>query len=126
MATSPYFSRLTLKKADLEFACSRGHQEVVIPEEEQEAETEEQAEEEEEGEEGVGEEVEESEAGKKPAKKPDSNFMVDLLRSGNSSLSLVELFKFKKAFYEADDNENGVLEWEEFRDAFHIISKAPE
>jgi len=48
--------------------------------------------------------------------------MVDLLRSGHSSLSLVELFKFKKAFYAADDNGNGVLEWEEFREAFRLIS----
>ena len=107
------------KKADIEFACSRGGQEEEEDEEEEEV-VEEVGDEPEEGEEGEGEE---GEGGKKPAKKPDSNFMVDLLRSGNSSLSLVELFKFKKAFYEADDNENGVLEWEEFRDAFHIISK---
>ena len=44
----------------------------------------------------------------------DNNFMVDLLTKGSNALSLAEVFKFKKAFFEADDNGNGVLEWEEF------------
>jgi len=52
----------------------------------------------------------------------DNNFMVDLLTNGSNALSLAEVFKFKKAFFEADDNDNGVLEWEEFLEAFRIIS----
>jgi len=56
------------------------------------------------------------------AKGSDNNFMVDLLTNGSNALSLAEVFKFKKAFFEADDNDNGVLEWEEFLEAFRIIS----
>ena len=104
------------KKADVEFACSRGAGEEEDEEDDEEEEALEAVDEEPESPEGAADGV------RQPAKKPDSNFMVDLLRSGNSSLSLVELFKFKKAFYAADDNDNGVLEWEEFRDAFHMIS----
>lgn len=56
------------------------------------------------------------------AKPADGSFMVDLLTNGDNALSLSELFKFKKAFFAADDNGNGVLEWEEFLQAFRLIS----
>eukprot|EP00658_Telonema_sp_P-2_P070358 TRINITY_DN59895_c0_g1_i1.p1 TRINITY_DN59895_c0_g1~~TRINITY_DN59895_c0_g1_i1.p1 ORF type:complete len:1009 (-),score=217.02 TRINITY_DN59895_c0_g1_i1:184-3210(-) len=52
----------------------------------------------------------------------DGSFMVDLLTNGDNALSLAELFKFKKAFFAADDNGNGVLEWEEFLQAFRLMS----
>eukprot|EP00656_Telonema_subtile_P001572 TRINITY_DN10689_c0_g1_i6.p1 TRINITY_DN10689_c0_g1~~TRINITY_DN10689_c0_g1_i6.p1 ORF type:complete len:1010 (-),score=227.54 TRINITY_DN10689_c0_g1_i6:153-3182(-) len=55
-------------------------------------------------------------------KQADGSFMVDLLTNGDNALSLSELFKFKKAFFAADDNGNGVLEWEEFLQAFRLIS----
>jgi len=119
------------KKADVEFACSRQprNEDEDDEEEEEEEEVELPA---------VPEAAPKKETSgapvnhllnqpmhadsTKPAKKPDGSFMVDLLRQGNSSLSLNELFKFKKAFFAADDNGNGVLEWEEFREAFRLIS----
>lgn len=96
------------KKANIEFACSRQPKEDEDDEEDEEGEDD-------------GDADPTASVEKKEKKKPDGSFMVDLLRSGNTSLSLSEMYKFKKAFYAADDNGNGILEWEEFREAFHVI-----